>query len=197
MLLHVIEASPDWPVAAALDDRNSWVTLLRERSLRSARRNADAYQVYRPSVLRLCHPFPPCRPVTVFVDVLSAWDVLRHGHANLWTLVGRERSWPRLDPSAAASRGLRRISRCSRRPMRGSEASCSSITRVPISLTGSVVPRELICISSRCSAAIRSASYASSWAQIRAEGAAADSFLQSPPRPLKALLEHVGEQDRR
>jgi hypothetical protein len=32
-LVHTIESSPDWPVAAALDDRNYWVTLLRERSL--------------------------------------------------------------------------------------------------------------------------------------------------------------------
>ena len=32
-LLHAIEASPDRPVWSALDDRNWWVTYLREREL--------------------------------------------------------------------------------------------------------------------------------------------------------------------
>lgn len=30
-VLHVIEASPGWPMLSALDDRNWWVTYLRER----------------------------------------------------------------------------------------------------------------------------------------------------------------------
>jgi hypothetical protein len=30
-IVHVIEASPAWPVPKALDDRNVWVTRLRER----------------------------------------------------------------------------------------------------------------------------------------------------------------------
>ena len=34
-LVHAIEASPAWPVWSALDDRNWWVTYLRERCERA------------------------------------------------------------------------------------------------------------------------------------------------------------------
>jgi hypothetical protein len=34
-LLHAIEASPEWPVWSALDDRNWWVVLLRQRCERA------------------------------------------------------------------------------------------------------------------------------------------------------------------
>ena len=34
-LAHAIEASPDWPIWSALDDRNWWVTYLRERCERA------------------------------------------------------------------------------------------------------------------------------------------------------------------
>jgi hypothetical protein len=34
-LVHIIESSPAWPLADALDDRNHWVSLLRERAARS------------------------------------------------------------------------------------------------------------------------------------------------------------------
>jgi hypothetical protein len=34
-LVHAIEASPEWPVWSALDDRNWWVTYLRERCERA------------------------------------------------------------------------------------------------------------------------------------------------------------------
>jgi len=34
-LVHAIEASPDWPVWSALDDRNWWVAQLRERCERA------------------------------------------------------------------------------------------------------------------------------------------------------------------
>ena len=34
-LVHAIEASPEWPVWSALDDRNWWVTCLRERCKRA------------------------------------------------------------------------------------------------------------------------------------------------------------------
>lgn len=34
-LLHAIEAAPEWPVWTAMDDRNWWVTLLRQRCERA------------------------------------------------------------------------------------------------------------------------------------------------------------------
>ena len=40
-LLHMIEASPGWPPRSALDDRNWWVTYLRERNERSGHTQGD------------------------------------------------------------------------------------------------------------------------------------------------------------
>ena len=34
-ILHLVESSPYWPVRSALDDRNWWVTQLRERAERA------------------------------------------------------------------------------------------------------------------------------------------------------------------
>jgi len=40
-ILHTIEASPSWPVWSALDDRNWWVSYLRERCVRAGLSPAD------------------------------------------------------------------------------------------------------------------------------------------------------------
>ena len=45
-VLHAIEASPSWPIWSALDDRNWWVTLLRERCERAGLKPPNSPSAY-------------------------------------------------------------------------------------------------------------------------------------------------------